>query len=141
MFFVGQQGCESDQQCTQRTNGTQCFKGYCACLDNKLIHESKCIQQCPEGFLNIAGRCHDLTTVVFMDSVEERANGTIGGFCMDTVVREEQCSVPNSYCNEKSITCQCKPGFELKMDFSNKTDQVGVDCNPENYDLGGTEKS
>ncbi|CAD5229660.1 unnamed protein product [Bursaphelenchus okinawaensis] len=123
MFFVGQQGCESNEQCNQRTNGTQCFKGYCACLDNKLIHESNCVQHCPEGFLNIAGRCHDLTTVVFMDSVDERANGTMGGFCLDTVVREEQCQVKNAYCNEKSITCQCKPGYELKLDFANKEDK------------------
>jgi hypothetical protein len=59
-----------------------------------------------------------------MDSVEERENGTIGGFCLDTVVREEQCEVPNAYCNERSITCQCKPGFELEMNFDNKEDKV-----------------
>lgn len=46
------------------------------------------------------------------------------GFCLDTVVREEQCEVPNAYCNERSITCQCKPGFELQMDFDNKEDKA-----------------
>lgn len=79
VFFVGQQGCDSDQQCNERTNETTCLKGYCSCMDNKLIHESRCVPHCPDGFLNIASRCHDLTTIVFMDSVEERANGTIGG--------------------------------------------------------------
>ncbi|KAI6225266.1 hypothetical protein M3Y99_01356500 [Aphelenchoides fujianensis] len=123
MFFVGQHGCENDQQCSQRTNGTICTKGYCSCTDQRLIHESQCVQQCPEGFLNIASRCHDLTTIVFMDSVDERANGTIGGFCLETVVREEQCRVENAYCNERSITCQCKPGFELKMNFEDKEDK------------------
>lgn len=122
---MGQQGCISDLQCTQRTNGTRCYKGYCSCNDGLLIHESKCVMQCPDGFLNIASRCHDLTTIVFMDSVEERENGTIGGYCLETVVREEQCNVKNSYCNERSVTCQCKPGFELHMDdFNNKKDKV-----------------
>uniref|UniRef100_A0A915CN95 Papilin n=1 Tax=Ditylenchus dipsaci TaxID=166011 RepID=A0A915CN95_9BILA len=123
VFFVGQQGCDTDSQCTQRTNGTRCYKRYCSCEEGRLIHESKCVVQCPEGFLNIAGRCHDLTTIVFMDSVEERENGTLGGYCKDTVVMEEQCVVENAYCNERSITCQCKPGFELHMDFENKDDK------------------
>lgn len=126
MFFVGQQGCDSDQQCSERTPATTCLKGYCSCVDSKLIHESKCVTHCPDGFLNIASRCHDLTTIVFMDSVEERANGTIGGFCLNTVVREEQCEVTNAYCNERSITCQCKPGFELHMDFDDKGDKVDI---------------
>lgn len=116
MFFVGQPGCESDTQCSARTNGTNCIKGYCACPSPLLIYESECVLQCPEGFLNIAGRCHDLTTVVFMDSVESRENGTIGGFCLATVVAEEQCLVRNSYCSEKSLTCQCRPGYELRID-------------------------
>lgn len=124
MYFVGQQGCETDAQCNQRTNGTYCYKNYCSCSPGQLIYESKCVTQCPEGFLNIAGRCHDLTTVVFMDSVDERENGTIGGFCHNTVVQEEQCSIKNSYCNQRSITCQCQPGFELHMDFGNKNDSV-----------------
>ncbi|KAI6204500.1 hypothetical protein M3Y94_00681500 [Aphelenchoides besseyi] len=123
MFFVGQHGCENDQQCNQRTNGTICTKGYCSCTEGKLIHESKCVQQCPEGFLNIASRCHDLTTIVFMDSVDDRANGTIGGFCLETVIREEQCNVENAYCNERSITCQCKPGYELQMNFEDRDDK------------------
>lgn len=59
-----------------------------------------------------------------MDSVDNRENGTIGGFCKSTVVEDEQCDVADSFCNEKSITCQCKPGFELKMDFDNKNDRV-----------------
>ena len=89
-----------------------------------IIYQSNCVPLCPEGYANIAGRCHDLTTVVFMDSVEDRANGTIGGYCMSTVVVEEQCIVPNSYCNSRSVTCQCKPGYELKLDEENKSDNV-----------------
>ncbi|KAI1691364.1 Kunitz/Bovine pancreatic trypsin inhibitor domain protein [Ditylenchus destructor] len=113
-----------DMTCQQRTNGTLCYKNYCACQEGRLIHESKCVLQCPEGFLNIAGRCHDLTTIVFMDSVEERKNGTLGGYCKATVVREEQCEVESGYCNERSITCQCKPRFELHIgDVGDKEDK------------------
>ena len=57
------------------------MRGYCTCQDGQLIHESQCVHRCPDGFLTAAGRCHDLSTVVFMDSVEDRDNGTIGGFC------------------------------------------------------------
>ncbi|KAI1704339.1 Kunitz/Bovine pancreatic trypsin inhibitor domain protein [Ditylenchus destructor] len=124
VFFVGQQGCDTDAQCQQRTNGTRCYKNYCACQEGRLIHESKCVLQCPEGFLNIAGRCHELTTIVFMDSVEERRNGILGGYCKDTVVREDQCEVESAYCNERSIMCQCKPGFELHIgDVGDKEDK------------------
>lgn len=59
-----------------------------------------------------------------MDSVDSRQNGTIGGFCKATVVEEEQCDVENAFCNEKSITCQCKPGYELKMNFEDQNDTV-----------------
>ncbi|KAL3124064.1 hypothetical protein niasHT_004653 [Heterodera trifolii] len=124
MFFLGQPGCEMDSQCSAQTNGTHCIKGFCACPIPLLIHESKCVLQCPEGFLNIAGRCHDLTSVVFMDSVEQRDNGTIGGFCLPTVVVTEQCVVDNAYCSEKSMTCQCRPGFELHIDdIGNRTEK------------------
>ncbi len=58
-----------------------------------------------------------------MDSVDERENGTIGGFCRETVVVEEQCEVENAYCNERSITCQCRPGYELHMDFGDRRDK------------------
>uniref|UniRef100_A0A183C102 Bis(5'-nucleosyl)-tetraphosphatase [asymmetrical] n=1 Tax=Globodera pallida TaxID=36090 RepID=A0A183C102_GLOPA len=106
MFFLGQPGCEMDSQCSAQTNGTHCVKGYCACPTPLLVHESKCVLQCPEGFLNIAGRCHDLTSVVFMDSVEQRDNGTIGGFCLSTVVVTEQ------------------PGYELRIDdIGNRTEK------------------
>lgn len=84
------------------------------------------------GFLDIAGRCRDLTTIVFMDSVDDRENGTIGGFCKNTAVLEEQCDVENAYCSEKSITCQCKPGYELQLDFSNRNDTV---CFEDQYNL------
>ncbi|VDM12104.1 unnamed protein product [Wuchereria bancrofti] len=40
-----------------------------------------------------------------MDSVDNRINGSIGTI-----------DVNNSYCNEISITCQCKLGYELKLD-------------------------
>ncbi|VDO70105.1 unnamed protein product [Onchocerca flexuosa] len=59
-----------------------------------------------------------------MDSVDERTNGTIGGFCKNTIIDEEQCDVNGSYCNEISITCQCKPGYELKIDM-NEQDNMG----------------
>uniref|UniRef100_A0A914Z645 BPTI/Kunitz inhibitor domain-containing protein n=1 Tax=Panagrolaimus superbus TaxID=310955 RepID=A0A914Z645_9BILA len=124
LFYVGQPGCSSDEQCQSMSNSTFCEKGYCRCPDRKLIHQSECVDSCPEGYVHIAGRCHDLTTIVFMDSVEDRANGTIGGYCGETVVAEEQCIVPNSYCNERSITCHCKPGFELQMNFEDKNDTV-----------------
>uniref|UniRef100_A0A7E4ZR88 Kunitz/Bovine pancreatic trypsin inhibitor domain protein n=1 Tax=Panagrellus redivivus TaxID=6233 RepID=A0A7E4ZR88_PANRE len=123
MFYVGQPGCSSNEQCQSVSNNTYCEKGYCRCPENKLIHSGECVASCPEGYVHIAGRCHDLTTIVFMDSVEDRANGTIGGYCTETVVVEDQCLVENSYCNERSITCHCKPGFELKMDFENKDDK------------------
>uniref|UniRef100_A0A914PH89 EB domain-containing protein n=1 Tax=Panagrolaimus davidi TaxID=227884 RepID=A0A914PH89_9BILA len=122
MFYVGQPGCSSDEQCQSMSNSTFCEKGYCRCPEKKLIHQSECVDSCPEGYVHIAGRCHDLTTIVFMDSVEDRANGTIGGYCGETVVVEDQCIVPNSYCNERSVTCNCKPGFELKMNFEDKND-------------------
>ncbi|VDP44751.1 unnamed protein product [Heligmosomoides polygyrus] len=35
-----------------------------------------------------------------------------------------RCIVDNSYCSEKTITCQCKIGFTLNMDFENKDDTV-----------------
>lgn len=61
-----------------------------------------------------------------MDSVDERTNGTIGGFCKNTVIAEKQCDVNNSYCNEMSITCQCKPGYELKLDVEKQDDTVSL---------------
>lgn len=76
------------------------------------------------GFIDIAGRCRDLSTIVFMDSVDERINGTIGGFCKNTVIDEEQCDIAHSYCNEVSVTCQCKPGYELKLDTNKQDDRV-----------------
>lgn len=78
------------------------------------------------GFIDIAGRCRDLTTIVFMDSVDERINGTIGGFCKNTVIAEKQCDVDDSYCNEISVTCQCKPGYELKLDMDKQDDTVSL---------------
>uniref|UniRef100_A0A914C1E4 Uncharacterized protein n=1 Tax=Acrobeloides nanus TaxID=290746 RepID=A0A914C1E4_9BILA len=123
-FYIGQQGCEFNNQCDAEAQGAFCNRGYCACPQEMIIYQSNCVPLCPEGYANIAGRCHDLTTVVFMDSVEDRANGTIGGYCMSTVVVEEQCIVPNSYCNSRSVTCQCKPGYELKLDEENKSDNL-----------------
>lgn len=126
MFFIGQPGCETDQQCTARSNGTVCTRGYCACPPPLLIHESRCVLQCPEAMLTIAGRCYDLGSIVFMDSVDNRENGTIGGFCLASVVPEEQCNVKNAYCSEKSLTCQCTPGYELRIDdINNRTEKVG----------------
>lgn len=58
-----------------------------------------------------------------MDSVDERINGTVGGYCLDTLIEEKRCQVKNAYCSEKTITCTCKPGFELEMDFANKNDK------------------
>uniref|UniRef100_A0AC35UHE2 Kunitz/Bovine pancreatic trypsin inhibitor domain protein n=1 Tax=Rhabditophanes sp. KR3021 TaxID=114890 RepID=A0AC35UHE2_9BILA len=121
-YFLGQRGCVYDEQCSLNTPFAFCNKGYCSCSPEKLIHNAKCVDVCPVGFFNIAGRCHDITTVMLMDSVETRSNGTLYGFCLETVVVEEQCYVKNSYCNEKSITCQCKPGFELDLNFENMAD-------------------
>uniref|UniRef100_A0A0N5BLL4 Kunitz/Bovine pancreatic trypsin inhibitor domain protein n=1 Tax=Strongyloides papillosus TaxID=174720 RepID=A0A0N5BLL4_STREA len=123
MYYLGQRGCQVDEQCSLTTQYAYCNKEYCACPHDKLIHNAKCVDTCPLGFLNIAGRCHDITTVMLMDSVDERKNGTIGGFCLSTVVAEEQCLVKNSFCNEKSITCQCKPGFELEVNFDDINDK------------------
>uniref|UniRef100_A0A915NQP4 BPTI/Kunitz inhibitor domain-containing protein n=1 Tax=Meloidogyne floridensis TaxID=298350 RepID=A0A915NQP4_9BILA len=126
MFFIGQPGCETDQQCTARSNGTVCTRGYCACPPPLLIHESRCVLQCPEAMLTIAGRCYDLGSIVFMDSVDNRENGTIGGFCLASVVPEEQCNVKNAYCSEKSLTCQCTPGYELRIDDINNRTEKGI---------------
>ncbi|CAJ0583719.1 unnamed protein product, partial [Mesorhabditis spiculigera] len=116
VLYVGQKGCISDDQCGSKEPNATCDSGYCICPAAKpLVHESKCVGTCPEGFSNIAGRCYDPTTVIFMDSVDERANGTIGGYCMDTLVEEKRCLVKNAYCSEKTVTCTCKPGFELDM--------------------------
>ncbi|VDN58619.1 unnamed protein product [Dracunculus medinensis] len=123
LFYIGQKGCQINEQCSTKLLESRCENNYCKCPRNKLIHQSKCVTNCPDGFIDIAARCHDLTTIVFMDSVDNRENGTIGGFCKSTVVEDEQCDVADSFCNEKSITCQCKPGFELKMDFDNKNDR------------------
>ncbi|VBB27324.1 unnamed protein product [Acanthocheilonema viteae] len=117
ILYLGQKGCEENDQCSMRVAEARCEQSYCVCPRNKLIHQSKCVTHCPEGFIDIAGRCRDLTTIVFMDSVDERTNGTIGGFCKNTVIAEDQCDVDNSYCNEISVTCQCKPGYELKFDM------------------------
>uniref|UniRef100_A0A915PH98 BPTI/Kunitz inhibitor domain-containing protein n=1 Tax=Setaria digitata TaxID=48799 RepID=A0A915PH98_9BILA len=122
LLYLGQKGCKANEQCTMRTAEARCNQEYCTCPRNKLIHQSKCVTHCPEGFIDIAGRCRDLTTIVFMDSVEERVNGTIGGFCKNTIIAEEQCDVDGSYCNEISITCQCKPGYELRLDTSMQND-------------------
>ncbi|VDN03849.1 unnamed protein product [Thelazia callipaeda] len=115
-------GCEENDQCSMRVSEARCERGYCVCPRNKLIHQSKCVTHCPEGFIDIAARCRDLTTIVFMDSVDERTNGTIGGFCKNTVIVEEQCDVNGSYCNEITVTCQCKPGYELNFDMDNRND-------------------
>ncbi|CEF70412.1 Proteinase inhibitor I2, Kunitz metazoa domain and Chitin binding domain and EB domain and Cysteine-rich repeat and Lustrin, cysteine-rich repeated domain-containing protein [Strongyloides ratti] len=123
MYYLGQRGCQIDEQCSLTTQYAYCNKEYCACPHDKLIYNAKCVENCPLGFLNIAGRCHDITTVMLMDSVDERKNGTIGGFCLDTVVADEQCLVKNSFCSEKSITCQCKPGYELEVNFDNINDK------------------
>lgn len=122
LLYIGQKGCQLNEQCSLKLPEARCDRHYCVCPRHKLIHGSKCVTHCPDGFINIAARCHDLTTVVFMDSVDERENGTIGGFCKGTIVEEEQCNVENAFCNEKSITCQCKPGFELRMNFADRND-------------------
>ncbi|VDK29600.1 unnamed protein product [Gongylonema pulchrum] len=126
LLYLGQKGCEENEQCSMRLAESRCERGYCVCPRHKLIHQSKCVTHCPEGFIDIAARCRDLTTIVFMDSVDERANGTIGGFCKGTVIAEEQCDIVNSYCNEKSVTCQCEPGYELSIEFSNPNDTVST---------------
>ncbi|WKY15675.1 hypothetical protein Q1695_000847 [Nippostrongylus brasiliensis] len=124
VLFAGQKGCLSDEQCSAREVNATCDSGYCVCPASKpLVHGGKCVASCSEGFANIAGRCYDPTTVIFMDSVDERKNGTIGGYCLDTLVEEKRCVVGNSYCSEKTITCQCKIGFSLVMDFKNKEDE------------------
>ncbi|KAK6048917.1 EB module [Cooperia oncophora] len=124
VLFAGQKGCLSDEQCSTREPNATCDSGYCVCPAAKpLVHGGKCVASCPEGFANIAGRCYDPTTVIFMDSVDERTNGTIGGYCLDTLVEEKRCVVENSYCSEKTVTCQCKVGYTLNMDFNNKDDK------------------
>ncbi|VDM10709.1 unnamed protein product [Wuchereria bancrofti] len=125
LLYIGQKGCTENDQCSMRVAEARCEQNYCVCPRNKLIHQSKCVTHCPDGFIDMAGRCRDLTTIVFMDSVDDRINGTIGGFCKNTVIVEEQCDVNNSYCNEISITCQCKPGYELKLDEMIKQDDTG----------------
>ncbi|KHN74923.1 Uncharacterized protein ZC84.1 [Toxocara canis] len=122
LLYIGQKGCQVNEQCSLKLAEARCEEGYCVCPRHKLIHQSKCVTHCPDGFVNIAARCHDLTTVVFMDSVDERNNGTIGGFCEATLIVEKQCNVENAFCNERSITCQCKPGFELQINFGDKND-------------------
>ncbi|PAV61571.1 hypothetical protein WR25_03124 [Diploscapter pachys] len=108
ILFAGQKGCIDDEQCRVKEKNSTCDKGYCICpIDKPLVH---------------GGKCYDPTTVIFMDSVDERANGTIGGYCLETLIEEERCNVENSYCSEKTVTCQCKVGYDLKMDFDNKTD-------------------
>ncbi|CAD6194296.1 unnamed protein product [Caenorhabditis auriculariae] len=124
VLFAGQKGCVSDDQCSNREPNATCDSGYCICPTGKpLVHGGRCVATCPEGFANIAGRCYDPTTVIFMDSVDERSNGTIGGYCLDTLIEEKRCNVEHSYCSEKTITCQCMPGFDLDMDFDNKNDK------------------
>ncbi|KAK5965012.1 hypothetical protein GCK32_002332 [Trichostrongylus colubriformis] len=124
VLFAGQKGCLSDEQCSTREPNATCDSGYCVCPATKpLVHGGKCVSGCPEGFANIAGRCYDPTTVIFMDSVDERTNGTIGGYCLDTLIEEKRCVVENSYCSEKTVTCQCKVGYTLNMDFKNKDDK------------------
>lgn len=52
--------------------------------------------QCPEGFLNIAGRCHDLTSVVFMVSAVPNiicvvcTRFALTGFCRTTRQRHHR---------------------------------------------------
>ncbi|VDM52910.1 unnamed protein product [Angiostrongylus costaricensis] len=124
VLFAGQKGCLSDKQCVAREPNATCDNGYCVCPVTKpLVHDGKCVSGCPEGFANIAGRCYDPTTVIFMDSVDGRENGTIGGYCLETLVEEKRCVVENSYCSEKTVTCQCKVGYSLDMDFDNKEDK------------------
>ncbi|KAL6722916.1 hypothetical protein Aduo_017984 [Ancylostoma duodenale] len=124
VLFAGQKGCLSDEQCAAREPNATCDSGYCVCPAAKpLVHGGRCVEGCPEGFANIAGRCYDPTTVIFMDSVDERKNGTIGGYCLETLIEEKRCEVENSYCSEKTITCQCKVGYTLSMDFNNKDDK------------------
>ncbi|KAE9416235.1 hypothetical protein Angca_003523 [Angiostrongylus cantonensis] len=124
ILFAGQKGCFSDEHCVAREPNATCDNGYCVCPVTKpLVHDGKCVFGCPEGFANIAGRCYDPTTVIFMDSVDERENGTIGGYCLETLVEEKRCVVENSYCSEKTVTCQCKVGYSLNMDFDNKEDK------------------
>uniref|UniRef100_A0A0K0DNR3 BPTI/Kunitz inhibitor domain-containing protein n=1 Tax=Angiostrongylus cantonensis TaxID=6313 RepID=A0A0K0DNR3_ANGCA len=124
VLFAGQKGCFSDEHCVAREPNATCDNGYCVCPVTKpLVHDGKCVFGCPEGFANIAGRCYDPTTVIFMDSVDERENGTIGGYCLETLVEEKRCVVENSYCSEKTVTCQCKVGYSLNMDFDNKEDK------------------
>ncbi|KJH41955.1 Kunitz/Bovine pancreatic trypsin inhibitor domain protein [Dictyocaulus viviparus] len=124
LLFTGQKGCLFDEQCAAREPNATCDSGYCVCPTTKpLVHEGKCISTCPDGFANIAGRCYDPTTVIFMDSVDERTNGTIGGYCLETLIEEKRCVVENSYCSEKTITCQCKVGYSLDINFANKEDK------------------
>lgn len=45
-------------------------------------------------------------------------------------MKEKQCLVANAYCNERSMTCQCKHGYELDIDLvddekANETQQIG----------------
>ncbi|CAL2048933.1 unnamed protein product [Caenorhabditis brenneri] len=124
ILFAGQKGCIADEQCSAREANSTCDNGYCICpTDKPLVHGGKCIANCPEGFSNIAGRCYDPTTVIFMDSVDERKNGTIGGYCLETLIEEKRCMVENSYCSEKTITCTCQLGYDLEMNFEDKDDK------------------
>jgi len=117
LLYPGQRGCTVSDQCALKVAETRCDAGYCMCPAHKLIHRGRCVGYCPDGYINVAARCNDITKVVMMDAVDERQNGTIGGWCLDTVVKEKQCTVEHSECSQRSLTCQCKHGYELEMDF------------------------
>jgi polyferredoxin len=70
VLYPGQRGCEQDDQCSLQCPGATCNQGYCVCPRHQLIHQSRCTNFCPDGFINVAARCHDITTVLFMDSVD-----------------------------------------------------------------------
>lgn len=43
----------------------------------------------------------------------KRKNGTIGGWCQNTVLEVIQCNVANSVCSKETRTCVCMDGYEL----------------------------
>jgi hypothetical protein len=54
------------------------------------------------------------------------------------VVESEQCKVENAFCSERSITCQCKPGFELRMKFDDVSDKASSSMIPSTNTIQGT---
>uniref|UniRef100_A0A914XB03 Uncharacterized protein n=1 Tax=Plectus sambesii TaxID=2011161 RepID=A0A914XB03_9BILA len=126
LYYPGQRGCTVTDQCALKVPETRCDAGYCMCPSHKLIHQGRCVGFCPDGYINAAARCNDIMNVVMMDAVDERQNGTIGGWCLDTVIRENQCTAEHSECSDRSLTCQCKHGYELDIQAVDEVQNIAI---------------